>query len=164
MPADQQPEEAATRPVAATASAAGSFAQTTMWGRRGSQSTGRDRQPPQNGQAAQEPEKQDRTPAEQAAPATSPAETAAVDIGAELAERAGGGLVRSLDDPDAQHPPAAAVGEPAAARADGPAVSGEMFAAASEQDSAAAAARMAQSQLPEPPPMTPPAPSVGPVL
>lgn len=91
MASYQQPEEAATKPVAAAGSFAGSLVQTSIYGRFRQQ----------------------------------PVESA----GAELA---------------------------------GPVLSSDVLVAASAQDAAAAQARVARSQLPEPPAAAPAAPVLGP--
>lgn len=119
MPTDQQPEEAATKPVAAAFSAAGSFTQTQMYV-RGFRQTGRSTHA------------EFRPPADRQRPAVPPAE--------------------------GQQPPSStAIFEGRQLE-----VSEEVRIACSEQDSAAAQARIAHSQLPEPPTAAPPAPSAGP--
>ena len=91
MATDQQPEEAATKPIAAAGSFAGSLVQTSIYGRLRQQPAG--------------------------------------SAGAELAE---------------------------------PILSSDILLAASAQDAAAAQARLARSQLPEPPAAAPAAPVLGP--
>jgi hypothetical protein len=175
MPTDPQPEEAATKPLAAAASAAGSYAQIQMYG-RGARQRG-------DGRAEkQQPAEQDRpqtepTPAggEGAEPET-PSQTPTIaevdkpvsEAEVPWAERAVGRLTRSLDDPTleaeilAGAPPGGHANT--AAGEGGPAVASDTIVAASAQDAAAAQARMAQSRLLEPPPVAPPAPGLGPAL
>jgi hypothetical protein len=122
MPTEQQPEEAATKPVAAAFSAAGSFTQTQMYVRGFCQT-------------AQSTRAEVRPPADQQRPAVQPAE--------------------------GQKPPTGAPSSTALEARQGE-ISDEVRIACSEQDSAAAQARIVRSQLPEPPSAVPLALDTGP--
>jgi cytoskeletal protein RodZ len=178
MPAEQQPEEAATKLPAAVASAAGSFTQTRMYGRGFRHRGGSTDKEPDDKQKATE-----QDPAQQATRADSPdqpAQPAPAPAGDDVDPAPGrspvqwgevGQLTASLDDPAAQaallsgtpaggsgvdQDPAAQVGEPD--------VSAEMLATCSAQDAAAAQARLVQGQQLELPPVAPPAPGMAPGL
>jgi hypothetical protein len=187
---DQHPEEAATKVPAAAASFAGSLAQTRMYAWRGRQDPDAKRngtqtseqaaddqaEPPTEDTPTQQPAGEDAAAAEQLAAEQLAAEQlAAEQLAAELTERAVGGLQRELAELDAANRPAAADAGRAAAPAessdvppaaggDEPAVSDEVVLACGELDAAAAAGRLAQGQLVEPPALAPPAPGIAPGL
>jgi hypothetical protein len=163
MPTDPQPEEATSRPVAAAASFAGSLAQTLTYGREArlrADATGTR----QSGQQRAAELDRSQTDAATAEHGTAPEHAA-------VAEQAVGRLDRPLDDPTVEAElllnGLAGIDTPttgAATKLSMPAVSSDLIVAASAQDAAAARSRIALSQLPEPPPVVPPAPDLGPAL
>lgn len=179
MPSDPQPEEAASKAPAAAASAAGSLAQTSIYG-RGAQLRAHAAAERQSDR--QKPTEQDRSQTDPGAPepGTAPEQapgqhTPAANAGTEVTERAVGRLDRSLDDPavsaelvtggrtgggrmpaDAAEP-----GGGAAVHETEPEVSSEVLQACTEHDAAAAQARLVRGQL-DPPVPGPSVPAPGP--
>lgn len=189
MPTEQQPEEAATKLPAAAASAAGSFAQTQMYGRGFRQrpnSTEPGRQPASGAQpvtgVAKAPSAGNGLGKAAVAPHTAPRDTERQNV--DEAQKAGlqeqtpdeaDAEVASwlaelgLDGPDpALEAESLSGAAPAcvdsSAGADEPALSSEMLAACSAQDAAAARARLVQGQQLELPAVVPPAPGLAPGL
>lgn len=181
---EQQPEEAATRPIAAAASAVGSFVQTQMYGRgyrqrtkpAGKEQEGKEQEDKQKA-AEQEPPETTARPASpeeplRPVPARGASQRPVHDSPAAGADRRPvAQLTRPADDPamldellsgtpagdgGLDQDPAARVGEPE--------VSADMLRACSEQDAAAAQARLVQGQQLELPPVAPPAPGMAPGL
>lgn len=193
MPTEQQPEEAATRLPAAAASAAGSFAQTQMYGRGLRQRPNTTREKP--AAARQKPETRSPSPRPaapepghevgQASASPSSERAAPADTDEALEARpqarnddmdptledgvplAGGQAAPSAAAPDSTDAAGQTLttetGSQAGAVPGEPGVSSEMLTACSEQDAAAARARLAQGQQLELPPV-PPAPGWAPGL
>ena len=128
MATDQQPEEAAAKPLAAAGSFAGSLAQTSIYGRFRQQPGSAITTQPRQAVVSRE---QPKVAASSAPKPDLVLREPAGNAGAELAE---------------------------------PVLASDVLVAASAQDTAAAQARMARSQLPEPPAAAPAAPVQGPVL
>ena len=172
MATDTQPEEAASRAPAAAAGFAGSLAQTKVYGRGAQMRAAASATRQADRQHATE---QDRPQTNAGTPDPAGQQAPEANLGAELTERAVGRLDRSLDDPaaDAELRSDGPAGEgtalldaaePGGTATAEPVVPGEMIVAASAHDATEAQARMARSLLPEPLPIAPPAPGLGPAL
>ncbi|MFL6163589.1 MAG: hypothetical protein ACJ74U_15375 [Jatrophihabitantaceae bacterium] len=147
MPTDPQPEEAATRPLAAAASAAGSFTQTQMYGRGWRQRPDPTMKEPDPTGAQETTE----SPRPSAPPVAEPSPQSAASSAAAASRELDAAEEGPTETPNAGEPPA---GDAV------PVVSDEVLIACSEQDAAAARARLVQGQQVEPPPVAPPAPGL----
>lgn len=178
MPTEQQPEEAATKLPAAAASAAGSYVQTQMYGRafrqrpdstaRAKDAPATDGQTPSSGRPAARQRSQSAMPKRPGeAPGTSTAEDAPdwpdmEELLYYVNEGREEGVPTGLDQGLPGEAPAD-MGTPEPGLAE-PEVSAEVFVACSEQDAAAARARLVQGQQLELPPVVPPVPGMAPGL
>jgi hypothetical protein len=148
---EQQPEEAAGKVPAAAASAAGSYVQTQMYGRgwRQRPDTTMEEPDPTGAQETTEPPRPSAPPAAEPSPQSAASSATAAARELDAAEEG------PTEMPNAGEAPA---GDAV------PGVSDEVSIACSEQDAAAARARLVQGQQVQPAPVAPPAPGLAPGL